>query len=177
RGGGGLPGPGHEDRLLEHPGVDGGRYGRYRQRGCGYRSVAERLHGHLGSARVRWCVVVGGQLAVGQVRPPLVEGVVARLSELGGQRGRGGLGLVVVIVVGDPLHRVRLGAGDIAVRGEDVVGQQGGGRDDLSRGARRHRGGEREVVVSIVVGDGENLAGRRLDRHDRGVLVLSRGAA
>src|SRR6202020_2547384 len=138
RGGGGLPGPGHEDRLLEHPGVDGGRYGRFRQRGRGDRSVAERLHGHLGSACVRWRVVIGGrladtevpgfveavvllrgggQLAVGQVGPPLVEGVVARLSELGGQRGRGGLGLVVVIVVGDPLHRLRLRGGGIAGRG------------------------------------------------------------
>ena len=44
------------------------------------------------------------------MRPLRGERVVAGLGEVGDERGRGRLGLVVVVVVGDPLHRVRLGA-------------------------------------------------------------------
>src|SRR6185437_13643778 len=173
RGGGELLGPGDQDRLVELAGQHGGGHRGHGERGGGQRALAERLLGQLGAGDAGRSVEVGagsagdayapglveaevllgrgGQAAAGQVRPLLGERVVAGLGEAGGERGPGRLGLVVVVVEGGPPHRVRQRAGHARRRGQHAFADQRGGRDHLHGRARRHLGGQREVVEAGVV--------------------------
>ena len=57
--------------------------------------------------------------------------------------------------------------------GSEPVAQQRGGADDLERRAGRIAAAERAVEGHLrrPVRDGEDVAGRRLDRHERGLVV------
>src|SRR5205814_5888982 len=62
RGGGDLPGPGDQDRLVERAGRHGGGHRGHPERGGGQRALAERLLGELGAGDVgRGVEVAGGQ--------------------------------------------------------------------------------------------------------------------
>src|ERR1700677_4921904 len=75
----------------------------------------------------------------------------------------------------DPLNCLRGGTGYVGVRGHDPLGKQGGRGDDLHRRTRGDLRGEREVVVAVVVRDGEDVAGGRLDHHHGTVGMLLDG--
>src|SRR5215467_14359603 len=108
--------------------------------------------------------------------PLRAEGVVARLGVVGDEWSRWWLGLALVVVVGDPLDRERLRAGNGAGGREHAFVEQRGRGDGLHRRTRCHCCGEREVVETGIVSDYQDLASRWLDDDHRAVLVPADGS-